>query len=408
MSGSPTIWMNSRDANWSDAVLVSLRMLLSDEPDEGDDDKKESDTTKDINRPCWLHWSPKIDPGGGDFILLRHDLENQTLQRIGVEEKLRYAERPISQRFPYEPPLGYTIEARERHDRYKVTHMLSFPDIWKELLQPGHTYDVLWTGAEITRWDWGMPTEENESKQPPALVPGGAHVTFTVEEGSPPAIPRPKTPPPIQASERIPGAPVLSLELSCKATMAMNESQGMHIKVTYLGLSDSKDTTDAEEPRPITFHTHIFNPDEFSVYRRCRRPDQFSPETKEWQTFRGDEYCRYGLYDSPDQLITVSENTDEFVTLFPGESWSNFWTMRADGYDLPDCDELESGEKLRYQFQGNVLDWWDWGTAKDHEQTIVKKYGWGGGPVIEPRDNGGRPKLVVPGSNILEWTMISE
>ncbi|KAJ5759821.1 hypothetical protein N7520_006977 [Penicillium odoratum] len=389
MSGSSTIWMNSRDANWSDAVLISLWMLLSDEPDDGDDDGEESDTTKDINRTCWLPWSPIIDPGGGissSYAMIQKTNPPESWHR----REIRYAERPINQRFLHEPPSCYTLEARESYDRYKTSRMLSFPNNWKELLQPGHTYDVLWTGAAISRWDWGTPTEEKESKQPPVLVPGGAYVTFKVEEGSPPPIPRPETPPPIQASERIPGAPVLSLELSCKATMAMNESQGMHIKVTYHGLSNIKDTTD-----------------EFSVYRR-RRPDQSSPETKEWQTFQGNEYCRYGLYDNPDQLINVSENPDDFVTLCPGESWSNFWTMRGDGYDLPDCDELESGEKLRYQFQGNVLNWWNWGTAKDHEQTIVKKYGWGGGPVIEPRDNGGRPKVVVPGSNVLEWTMISE
>jgi hypothetical protein len=66
----------------------------------------------------------------------------------------------------------------------------------------------------------------------------------------------------------------------------------------------------------------------------------------------------------------VSENPDgQFPTLFPGESWSDSWIMTADGDGLP--DDLKPGERLRYQFKGNTLDWWDCETAEAHAQTVV-------------------------------------
>ncbi|RHZ59272.1 uncharacterized protein CDV56_108059 [Aspergillus thermomutatus] len=249
---------------------------------------------------------------------------------------------------------------KDNYDRCKVTHQLSFPDTWQKLLQPGYTYSLLWTGQEIANWDWGTQLEVgNKPKWPPVLVPGGAHITFTVNEGERPPIPRPTTPPPISPSERVPGAPVLSLELSCSPTMPLTGSLEISIRVIYHGLPDNNNNiTGDEELRPITFHTYAFKPvdGQFRVYRhRCR--DQSSLETEEeWETFEGDGY-RHQFWDNPDKLINVSENPDgQFPTLFPGESWSDSWTMTADGDGLP--DDLKPGERLRYQFKGNTLDWW--------------------------------------------------
>ncbi|KAJ6035947.1 hypothetical protein N7540_000226 [Penicillium herquei] len=202
LSGSSTIWTESRNENYS--VLATLRRVLTSEPDDEFNNQKESDTTQDINQPCWLRWSPLIDPGRGDFILLHHDPESGSLERIGVEEHFRYALSSSIQQFPNEPPSFYTAEAKNCHDCYKVTHRVSFPDTWEKLLQAEHTYDLLWTGGEIEHWGWGMQADVgNKPKWPPVLVAGGAHITFTVENGERPSIPQPKTPPPIQASERM-------------------------------------------------------------------------------------------------------------------------------------------------------------------------------------------------------------
>ncbi|KAJ9321932.1 hypothetical protein DTO027B5_5366 [Paecilomyces variotii] len=403
LDGASTIWTESRNENYS--IRVSLRMILSDEF------SGQNDNTKDLNQPFWLRWSPEIDPGREDFILLRHDLESNSLQRIGVEEKPRYEVDSIIQQFPNEPPSCYTAEAKKSHDRCRITYRLSFPDTWEELLQLGYTYDLLWTGKDITHWDWiTQPEIKDEPKWPPILVPGGAHITtFTVKEGKRPPIPRPPTPPLIQASERVPGAPVLSLELSCSPIMTLTGSLDVHIKVIYHGVSKNNNTAISKEAQPITFHIHAFDLvyGEFRVYRR-RCLDQSRPETEEeWETFEGDDFCQFGIWDSPDKLINVSENPKgRFPTLFPGESWSDFWTMTADGYGLP--DDLKPGERLRYQFKGNTLDWWDWGTAVAHTQTFVTLPGSEVEPISDPKDNGGRPKVVIPASNVVEWTVVDE
>ncbi|KAJ9223677.1 hypothetical protein DTO169C6_4029 [Paecilomyces variotii] len=232
------------------------------------------------------------------------------------------------------------------------------------------------TGKEITHWDWStQPEIKDEPKWPPILVPGGAHITFTVKEGKRPPIPRPPTPPLIQASERVPGAPVLSLELSCSPIMTLTGSLDVHIRVIYHGVSNSDNTAISKEAQPITFHTHAFDPvdGEFRVYRR-RCLDQSRPETEEeWETFEGDDYCQFGIWDNHDKLINVSENPKgRFPTLFPGESWSDFWTMPADGDVLP--HDLKPGERLRYQFKGNTLDWWDWGTAAALSRSLAREW----------------------------------
>jgi hypothetical protein len=81
---------------------------------------------------------------------------------------------------------------------------MSLPGSWEKLLQPGYTYTLLWTGQEIANWDWGtQPEVKNEPNWPPVLVPGGAHITFTVKEGERPPFPRLPTPPPISPSKRV-------------------------------------------------------------------------------------------------------------------------------------------------------------------------------------------------------------
>lgn len=191
--------------------------------------------------------------------------------------------------------------------------------------------------------------------------------------------------------------------------MTLTGSLDVHIKVIYHGVSNNNNTAISKEAQPITFHIHAFDLvyGEFRVYRR-RCLDQSRPETEEeWETFEGDDFCQFGIWDNPDKLINVSENPKgRFPTRFPGESWSDFWTMTADGYGLP--DDLKPGERLRYQFKGNTLDWWDWGTAVAHTQTFVTLPGSEVEPISDPKDNGGRPEVVIPASKVVEWTVVDE
>jgi len=61
---------------------------------------------------------------------------------------------------------------------------------------------------------------------------------------------------------------------------------------------------------------------------------------------------------------------------------------------------------FRYVFKGVEIDWWDWGDSSDHEETIVKLPCFINGRVVDPKDNGGRPKLIVPASNSIEFTIV--
>ena len=53
--------------------------------------------------------------------------------------------------------------------------------------------------------------------------------------------------------------------------------------------------------------------------------------------------------------------------------------------------------------KGAVVDWWKWGTKEEHRGTVVKLPCWVSGDVVEPEDNGGRPRIVVPASNEVEF-----
>jgi hypothetical protein len=67
---------------------------------------------------------------------------------------------------------------------------------------------------------------------------------------------------------------------------------------------------------------------------------------------------------------------------------------------------VDIGDVFRYTFKGVEVDWWDWGDSSDHEETVVTLPCFIAGRVVKPEDNGGRPKLIVPASNVLEFTII--
>lgn len=52
-----------------------------------------------------------------------------------------------------------------------------------------------------------------------------------------------------------------------------------------------------------------------------------------------------------------------------------------------------------------VIDWWDWGMKEDHLRTTVTLPCWINSAVVEPKDNERRPAIVVPASNIVEFTI---
>jgi hypothetical protein len=58
---------------------------------------------------------------------------------------------------------------------------------------------------------------------------------------------------------------------------------------------------------------------------------------------------------------------------------------------------LQPGDLLVVWFNGSTAEWWDWGSPEDHKTTKVMLSGqWSGGGVTHPKDNDGRPPLLLP------------
>lgn len=108
-----------------------------------------------------------------------------------------------------------------------------------------------------------------------------------------------------------------------------------------------------------------------------------------------------GIADDPDVEVNVSQHRD-FASLQPGGCWTTSYSVDREDWDFP--SDLADSDVLRCRYKGGHVEWWDWGDSKDHSDTVVKLpcYVWS--EVTEPRDNGGRPKLVVPVSNEILFT----
>ena len=107
------------------------------------------------------------------------------------------------------------------------------------------------------------------------------------------------------------------------------------------------------------------------------------------------------IVDDDDISLNVAQD-ERFISLKPGESWVTSQHLQGTGWTGMPSD-MANGETFRYVFIGAVVDWWDWGTKVEHEDTTVKLPCWLAGPIVDPKDNDGRPKVVVPASNQVEF-----
>lgn len=58
-------------------------------------------------------------------------------------------------------------------------------------------------------------------------------------------------------------------------------------------------------------------------------------------------------------------NCNRFVSLAPGESWSD----KVGGYLLP--THLPVGDEIRYQVEGCLLETWNWGSKEEDARTVL-------------------------------------
>ncbi|KAH7095926.1 hypothetical protein FB567DRAFT_43786 [Paraphoma chrysanthemicola] len=196
---------------------------------------------------------------------------------------------------------------------------------------------------------------------------------------------------PSQPLQLHPKAPRLSVQIETSPTVEWDAVLDVTIKVQYAPES----LIHQNEPvKPCIFHTYdLCNPDNFQFERFV--DGSWEPCEK-----NDDGGCSFRIVDDPDLAIHVSQDED-FESLSPGETWRTSNRIQGDWWTTFPTD-ARNGDRFRYYFIGVTLDWWDWGSKAEHEETVVMLPCWIAGHVTEPVANGGRPKLVVPASEAVE------
>jgi hypothetical protein len=361
------------------------------------------------NKPIVFEWSPQIHAlSKSGLVLLRHTdtvLEPVPIDHSGLVDISRHGPLIVN---------GYNQGLWELAPGGVITVKVTLPARYQKLLEPGESYTMLWPGSNIKAWAYGTVRElvgqEIEDKDSSLVLPGGPRVSFSTRlepQSWPERAARearigfdkanqeelqwrrkqnqPKnTFPPQRATKKDPAAPRLKVRLECPPTLREDIVFEVKVKVTYEAEATAQ---------PITFHTYIFeNWDNYQLGRLCNGT---------WENY-DDESANGGfrIVDDPDVPVKVGLN-ERFVSLRPGESWTTMQRLGYNGTELP--EDAEHGETFRYIFIGESLDWWDLGLKEDHEARVVKLPCYLFGPVVDPKDNDGRPGLVVPQSNVVEF-----
>ena len=157
---------------------------------------------------------------------------------------------------------------------------------------------------------------------------------------------------------------------------------------------------------PITFHKTAFT-SEFSSHSLREGFAIYRDIDGTWEKVESEESC-FAIFDDPPIPVQVGDAgkfDKEFVTLHPGETWSEIFRQQSESWsNLP--SEVQAGDHFKVVIRGAILDWWDFGTKEDHRETEVELPCFIAGDIEKPKDNGGRPKIVVPASNEILFTYV--
>lgn len=196
------------------------------------------------------------------------------------------------------------------------------------------------------------------------------------------------------------GAPVLSvvLEIDDTAEVPLKESDHasfvITVRVTY------EESGIPDDSRPITFHYYMFH--NYHILTRLR--------DGKWEYCESDRGCMAGIAgDFPDIKVKVGdEQAVDFVSLRLGESWTRELGINDELSPLP--EGTVAGDTLRCRYNGATLDWWDWGDKEVHRRagTEIELPSFRWARVLKPWDNDGRPEIVVPASNAVEFSVKAE
>lgn len=351
-------------------------------------------------RPCIIHWDP-IEDGFGQSSMVMHCHPARGFEAPEIDLRKLPTKSLHSREVSTEDPCFKQLEPGT-----SVSWSAALPPVYFNARRILNHYDLIWGGGQIPLWDWGTLADFSEShrqlapKSPAIVLPNGAHQSFEVVDdetdleddvGEWGPSPRPMSP-----SARVADAPVLSMRIAGPETLSVRDhsrAARLYFPVT-VAISYDEAPGQEDDKRPITFHTSMFqvmdsNWHGFRLYVK---------ENDEWRGHNVNGEIQHHAYISSSVLVNVGKNDgDKFQSLMPGESWSFTRTVT----DFP--KNFVPGDRFRYGFNGAPLDWWSWGNFQDHEDTVVAA---GERFVVDPPDNDGRPKAVVPASNWIEFTLV--
>lgn len=192
--------------------------------------------------------------------------------------------------------------------------------------------------------------------------------------------------------------PLLDAYIECETRFSTEDDFWVTLKVKYTGIKDQEFD---EHSKPIVFHTYALwgHDDRHHGERLYRSRD----DGKTWEKCKPDDDSGgFMIVDDPDLEVSPLSHKD-FACLKPGEEWEHKRRLHNKLWsNLP--SDLKAGDRFRYLFKGAEIEWWDWGSEEDHHATKVMLPCYEAGWVTQPKDNGGRPRLVLKASEPVEFT----
>ncbi|KAJ5164247.1 uncharacterized protein N7500_006077 [Penicillium coprophilum] len=356
----------------------------------------------DCDKPCIFRWSSIYDAWGpSGFVVFQHTPDG--LKRV--------------EGTPGRPPprtvkiTGYEFETEELLPGQTISRNINSMSPFLDHMVVGERYELVWLGAEYALWAWGTLRDHWEqeigdnSRLPLVVIPGGASRSFYGVDVEELAEPEPYEPSLIEKSDRIPGAPCICVFLESPSEMSRTEGISITMKITYDGLTNEDHGAINDDTKPIIIHNYPFRHSHCRLQRRCPDYDpskDSSGDSTQWKTYYDNERNPgWRIVDEPDVEINVTDS-EYFRGLKPGESFVK--TLQLEDFHLhPDT---VVGDTYRYQYCGGCVDWWVWGDFKEHANTVVKLPCWLQDYVVDPDDNDGRPFIMIPSSNFVEFTIV--
>ncbi|KAL4736659.1 hypothetical protein BDV11DRAFT_172724 [Aspergillus similis] len=317
----------------------------------------------DCDKPCIFRWNFLQDGWGpSGFMLFQRTPDG--LKRVEGTPK-----PPPPQTLKL---TGYEAEAEELLPGQTLRRNIGHPYPFWDHLVAGERYELFWPGAEYALWAWGTVHElwgqeiGVTSGLPRVVIPGGPCCSFRCVEVEERSNSEPDDPQ-VEKSERI--------------------------SPTHEGLTNEDHEASCADAKPIIIHDYTFSGDNFRLQRRYH---------EQWKTYFNDERNPgWMIVDEPDVEVNVTDSSF-FCSLKPGETLVK--ERFLDYLDLhPDT---VVGDRYRYQYWGGCVDWWIWGDREEHAKTVVKLPCWLNDHVVDPDDNDGRPVIMVPSSNAVEFTVV--